>query len=119
MSEHDIPVDQVSGVEERPQNRREWSGVLRSLVLAVPAAAPSLSPTPELPPTAAQGKCTDAGGPVTVSVVNVRSMPMVVPAPFEATTRKWYSVLAVKPVTFAPTGWNVFPVRFCGAVVSP
>jgi thiol-disulfide isomerase/thioredoxin len=31
--ENDIPIDDVSGVEERPQNRREWSGVLRSLVL--------------------------------------------------------------------------------------
>ena len=32
---NDVPVDDVSGVEERPQNRREWSGVLRSLVLPV------------------------------------------------------------------------------------
>ena len=30
---NEIPLDEVSGVEERPQNRREWSGVLRSLVL--------------------------------------------------------------------------------------
>ena len=30
-----VPIDDVSGVEERPQNRREWSGVLRSLVLPV------------------------------------------------------------------------------------
>lgn len=29
----DILIDEVSGVEERPQNRREWSGVVRSLVL--------------------------------------------------------------------------------------
>ncbi|HYM16287.1 MAG TPA: TlpA disulfide reductase family protein [Dehalococcoidia bacterium] len=29
----DLPIDDVSGVEERPQNRREWSGVARSLVL--------------------------------------------------------------------------------------
>jgi peroxiredoxin len=28
-----LPVDDVSGVEERPQNRREWRGALRSLVL--------------------------------------------------------------------------------------
>ncbi len=28
-----IPIDDVSGVEERPQNRREWAGTLRSLVL--------------------------------------------------------------------------------------
>jgi peroxiredoxin len=30
---NDLPIDDVSGVEERPQNRREWRGVLRSLVL--------------------------------------------------------------------------------------
>jgi peroxiredoxin len=30
---NEIPLDDVSGVEERPQNRREWSGALRSLVL--------------------------------------------------------------------------------------
>jgi len=35
MSEHDLPIDDVSGVEERPQNRREWSGALRSLALPV------------------------------------------------------------------------------------
>lgn len=32
---HDLPIDEISGVEERPQNRREWSGALRSLVLPV------------------------------------------------------------------------------------
>jgi thiol-disulfide isomerase/thioredoxin len=31
----DLPIDDVSGVEERPQNRREWGGPLRSLVLPV------------------------------------------------------------------------------------
>ena len=30
---NDLPLDEVSGVEERPQNRREWSGALRSIVL--------------------------------------------------------------------------------------
>jgi cytochrome c biogenesis protein CcmG, thiol:disulfide interchange protein DsbE len=35
MRDPDVPIDQVSGVEERPQNRREWSGALRSLVLPV------------------------------------------------------------------------------------
>jgi peroxiredoxin len=30
---NDLPLDEVSGVEERPQNRREWSGALRSLIL--------------------------------------------------------------------------------------
>ncbi|HEU5323256.1 MAG TPA: TlpA disulfide reductase family protein, partial [Methylomirabilota bacterium] len=34
MSDPDEPlIDEVSGVEERPQNRREWSGAVRSLVL--------------------------------------------------------------------------------------
>jgi peroxiredoxin len=32
---NDLPIDEVSGVEERPQNRREWSGVFRSIVLPV------------------------------------------------------------------------------------
>ncbi len=30
---NELPLDDISGVEERPQNRREWSGALRSLVL--------------------------------------------------------------------------------------
>ena len=30
-----LPLDDVSGVEERPQNRRAWSGAFRSLVLPV------------------------------------------------------------------------------------
>jgi peroxiredoxin len=30
---NDIPIDEVSGVEERPQNRRQWSGVAGSLIL--------------------------------------------------------------------------------------
>jgi cytochrome c biogenesis protein CcmG/thiol:disulfide interchange protein DsbE len=29
----DLPLDEVSGIEERPQNRREWNGALRSVVL--------------------------------------------------------------------------------------
>jgi peroxiredoxin len=32
---NELPLDEESGVEERPQNRREWRGVLRSLVLPV------------------------------------------------------------------------------------
>lgn len=31
--ENDAPIDDVSGVEERPQNRREWRGALSSLAL--------------------------------------------------------------------------------------
>jgi peroxiredoxin len=34
-SENEIPLDDVSGVEERPQNRRQWSGPLQSLALPV------------------------------------------------------------------------------------
>lgn len=33
--DEELPLDEVSGVEERPQNRREWSGALRSLLLPV------------------------------------------------------------------------------------
>jgi cytochrome c biogenesis protein CcmG/thiol:disulfide interchange protein DsbE len=34
MTEHEqLPIDDVSGIEERPQNRREWRGAVRSLVL--------------------------------------------------------------------------------------
>jgi thiol-disulfide isomerase/thioredoxin len=33
--QNEIPLDEVSGVEERPQNRREWSGPLRSIVLPI------------------------------------------------------------------------------------
>lgn len=32
---NEIPIDEVSGIEERPQNRREWSGGLRSLALPI------------------------------------------------------------------------------------
>ncbi|MEX2245228.1 MAG: TlpA disulfide reductase family protein [Dehalococcoidia bacterium] len=36
MKEPDAPlIDDVSGVEERPQNRREWAGPLRSLLIPV------------------------------------------------------------------------------------
>ncbi len=31
--DNELPIDDISGVEERPQNRREWSGALRSLAL--------------------------------------------------------------------------------------
>jgi peroxiredoxin len=33
MDPNDIPIDDESGIEERPQNRREWAGIARSLVL--------------------------------------------------------------------------------------
>lgn len=33
--DNELPLDEESGVEERPQNRREWGGVFRSLVLPV------------------------------------------------------------------------------------
>ena len=41
------------------------------------------------------------------------------PALFVATMRKWYVVLAVKPLMFALTLWYVFPVLVCEAVVDP
>jgi len=33
VPDNEPPLDDVSGVEERPQNRREWSGAARSLAL--------------------------------------------------------------------------------------
>jgi len=43
------------------------------------------------------------GGPVGLSVVKVLSLPYLAPAPFVATIRKWYVVLAVKPPMVAAT----------------
>jgi hypothetical protein len=50
------------------------------------------------------------GGPVALRVVNVRSAPYVVPALFMATMRKWYVVLAAKPLILALTLWYVLPL---------
>jgi hypothetical protein len=41
------------------------------------------------------------GGPVALSVVKVRSAPYLVPALLVATIRKWYVVLAAKPLILA------------------
>jgi hypothetical protein len=60
-----------------------------------------------------------AGGPVVLSVVKVLSLPYLVPPLFVATIRKWYVVLAVKPLMFALTLWYVFPVFVWEAVVDP
>jgi hypothetical protein len=43
------------------------------------------------------------GGPVALSVVKVRSAPYLVPPLLVATIRKWYVVLAVKPLMLAIT----------------
>jgi hypothetical protein len=59
------------------------------------------------------------GGPVGLTVVKVRSMPYLVPALLVATMRKWYVVLAAKPLMVAGTFWYVFPVLVWFAVVSP
>jgi hypothetical protein len=59
------------------------------------------------------------GAPVMLRVVNVLSPPKIVPALLVATIRKWYVVLAVKPVILALTGTYVFPLRFCIGVVEP
>jgi hypothetical protein len=52
-------------------------------------------------------------------VVKVLSLPETVPALLVATMRKWYVVLAVKPLMLAATFWYVFPVLLWVAVVCP
>ena len=52
-------------------------------------------------------------------MVKVLSLPYPVPALFVATIRKWYVVLAVKPLMLAATAWYVLPVLLWAAVVSP
>ena len=59
------------------------------------------------------------GGPVALSVVKVRSAPYLVPALLVATIRKWYVVLAAKPLMLAATFWYALPVLPWIAVVSP
>jgi hypothetical protein len=49
------------------------------------------------------GLVMTTGGPVALSVVKVLSLPYLVPALFVATTRKWYVVLAAKPLMLAAT----------------
>jgi hypothetical protein len=59
------------------------------------------------------------GSPVGEGVVKVLSLPYLVPALLVATIRKWYVVLALKPLMFAITVLGVFPVLVWGAVVNP
>jgi hypothetical protein len=59
------------------------------------------------------------GDPVGLSVVKVLSLPYLVPLLLVATIRKWYVVLAVKPLMLATMFWYVFPAFLWGAVVSP
>ena len=59
------------------------------------------------------------GGPVALSVVNVLSLPRVVPPVFVATIRKWNVVLASKPLMFALTLWYVLPLLVWTGVLSP
>jgi len=65
------------------------------------------------------GLVATIGGPVAVDVVNVLSLPYLVPALLLATIRKWYVVLALKPETFALILWYVFPFLIWDAVVNP
>jgi hypothetical protein len=59
------------------------------------------------------------GGPVGLSVVKVLSLPYLVPAPFVATIRKWYVVLALNPLMLALIACSAFPVRVCMGVLNP
>ena len=65
------------------------------------------------------GLVVTTGAPVALSVVKVLSLPWVVPLLLVATIRKWYVVLAVKPLMFATTLCVVFPVKVWLAVVEP
>jgi hypothetical protein len=51
------------------------------------------------------GLVVTTGGPVAPSVVKVRSTPYLVPAVLAATARKWYVVLAAKPLMVALMFW--------------
>jgi hypothetical protein len=65
------------------------------------------------------GLVVATGGPVALSVVKVLSLPYLVPALFMATIRKWYVVLAAKPLMLAATFWYVLPVFVWEAVLDP
>jgi hypothetical protein len=52
-------------------------------------------------------------------VVNVLSLPYLVPPLLVAAMRKWYVVLAVNPLMLAATFWYVFPVLVWFGVVDP
>lgn len=56
-----IPIDEVSGVEERPQNRRAWSGALRSLLLPVLLVATIVGVLLYVERTRDGGSAADAG----------------------------------------------------------
>jgi hypothetical protein len=56
------------------------------------------------------GLVTTTGAPVALSVVNVLSPPILVPALLVATIRKWYVVFAIKPLMLALMFRYVFPV---------
>ena len=43
-------------------------------------------------------------------VVNVLSLPYLVPALFVATIRKWYVVSAINPLMLSATFWYAFPL---------
>jgi hypothetical protein len=48
------------------------------------------------------GLVVATGDPVTLSVVNVLSLPDLVPALLVATIRKWYRVCGLNPLILAP-----------------
>jgi hypothetical protein len=56
------------------------------------------------------GFVATTGAPVELSVVKVLSLPNLVPPLLVATKRKWYVVLAAKPLMFTLTFWYAFPL---------
>lgn len=65
--DNEIPLDEESGVEERPQNRREWSGALRSIVLPLLLVATIVGVLLYVERTRGSGN-QDAGGYGTVAL---------------------------------------------------
>ncbi len=65
--QNEIPLDEDSGVEERPQNRREWSGALRSIVLPLLLVATIVGVLLYVERTRGSGS-QDAGGYGTVAL---------------------------------------------------
>jgi hypothetical protein len=63
--------------------------------------------TPETNSSAVRRRCDRGSYGV---VVNVLSLPYLVPPLLVALIRKWYVVLPLKPLMLARTLWYVFPV---------
>jgi|CXWL01.1.fsa_nt_gi peroxiredoxin len=70
---NEIPVDDESGIEERPQNRREWSGALRSLALPLLIVATIVGVLFYVERMRSDGAGGDSGGYGTVELPAARN----------------------------------------------